>query len=106
MTIGQVAGRLGVRASALRYYERIGLLPPIERVNGQRRYGPAILSRLTVIDVAKQAGFTMRAIRVVLSRFSPSSPPPARWREPAALEGRRIDAPAARAARVQRALPA
>ena len=72
MTIGQVARRLGVRPSALRYYERIGLLPPIERVNGQRRYGPAILSRLTVIDVAKQAGFTMREIRVLLSGFSPA----------------------------------
>jgi len=104
MTIGQVARRLGVRPSALRYYERIGLLPPIERVNGQRRYGPAILSRLTVIDVAKQAGFTMREIRVLLSGFSPSSPPPARWRELAAMKVREIDALLARAAGMKRLL--
>jgi MerR family redox-sensitive transcriptional activator SoxR len=80
MTIGQVAGRLGLRTSALRYYERIGLLPPIERVNGRRRYGAAMLTRLEVIDVAKRAGFTMREIRMLLSGFSPSTPPPVRWR--------------------------
>ena len=104
MTIGQVARRLGVRPSALRYYERIGLLPPIERVNGQRRYGPAILSRLTVIDVAKQAGFTMREIRVLLSGFSPSHPPPAHWRKLAALKLREVDALLARTAAMKRLL--
>ena len=104
MTIGQVAGRLGVRPSALRYYERIGLLPPIERVNGQRRYGPAMLSRLAVIDVAKQAGFTMREIGVLLSGFSPSSAPPARWRKLAALKLREIDALLAHTAAMRRLL--
>ena len=104
MTIGQVAGRLGVRPSALRYYERIGLLPPIERVHGQRRYGPAILSRLAVIDVAKQAGFTMREIGVLLSGFSPSSAPPAHWRKLAAQKLHEIDALLARTAAMKRLL--
>jgi MerR family redox-sensitive transcriptional activator SoxR len=104
MTIGQVAGRLGVRPSALRYYERIGVLPPIERVNGQRRYGPAVLSTLAVIDVAKRAGFTMREIRGLLSGFSPSRPPPAHWRKLAALKLREVDALLARTAAMKRLL--
>ena len=35
MTIGQLAGRVGASASAIRYYERIGLLPAPEREHGQ-----------------------------------------------------------------------
>ena len=37
LTIGQVARRAGINSSAVRYYERIGLLPAPKRVSGQRR---------------------------------------------------------------------
>ena len=55
MGIGAVASRAGVRPSALRYYERIGLLPTPERENGQRRYDGEVLrevlDRLAVVDL-------------------------------------------------------
>ena len=38
MTIGVVARRAGVRSSAIRFYERSGVLPPARRASGQRRY--------------------------------------------------------------------
>src|SRR5437868_5215689 len=76
-----VTRRFGVRPSALRYYERIGVIPRAERVNGQRRYDRATLSRLAAVSVAKQAGFTLREIRALLADFTPSKPPRGRWRK-------------------------
>jgi MerR family redox-sensitive transcriptional activator SoxR len=85
MSIGVVARKAGVRTSALRYYERIGLLPTPEREkNGRRRYdGEALreaLDRLTVVRVAQQAGFTILEIRTLLDGFSEDTPPSERWR--------------------------
>jgi MerR family transcriptional regulator, redox-sensitive transcriptional activator SoxR len=55
-----------VNTSLIRYYERIGLLPPPERVSGQRRYDAAVLRRLAVIDVAQRAGLSLDEIRTLL----------------------------------------
>jgi MerR family redox-sensitive transcriptional activator SoxR len=66
LRIGEVADRAGVNTSLIRYYERIGLLPAAERVSGQRRYDPAILRRLAVIDVAQRAGLSLDEIRGLL----------------------------------------
>jgi MerR family redox-sensitive transcriptional activator SoxR len=62
MTIGQVAERAGVRASAIRYYEEVGVLPAPERVAGRRRYTAHVLRRLAIVDVAQRAGFTLEEI--------------------------------------------
>ena len=106
MTIGQVALRVGVRPSTLRYYERIGLLPPVERVSGRRRYGSAVLTRLAMIDVAKRAGFTMREIHTLLVGFSPSTPPPVRWRALATRKLREVEELAERVSAMKRLLQA
>jgi DNA-binding transcriptional MerR regulator len=66
LTIGEVARRAGVATSVLRYYERIGLLPPPERVGGQRRYDDDVLGRLGFIGVAQNAGFKLREIKELL----------------------------------------
>jgi MerR family transcriptional regulator, redox-sensitive transcriptional activator SoxR len=66
LRIGEVASQAGVNTSLIRYYERIGLLPAPERVSGQRRYHPAILRRLAVIDVAQRAGLSLDEIRGLL----------------------------------------
>ncbi len=79
--IGEVAHRAGVQASAIRYYERIGLLPEPERTGGKRRYSGSVLDRLAVIQLAKQAGFSLAEIRILLNGFSADMPPSARWRE-------------------------
>ena len=84
MSIGEVARRAGVRPSALRYYEGIGLLPQPARANGQRRYEGEVLrevlDRLAVVRVAQQAGFTISEVRTLLDGFSEDTPPSERWR--------------------------
>ena len=65
--IGEVARRAGVSVSAIRFYEREGLLPEPERAGGQRRFGEDTVERLRIIDVAKQAGFSLEEVRVLLS---------------------------------------
>jgi len=74
LTIGEVANRAGLNASAIRYYEAEGLLPQAARVAGQRRYGAETLSRLGVIDVAKRAGFSLDDIRVLLDASDKGEP--------------------------------
>jgi MerR family transcriptional regulator, redox-sensitive transcriptional activator SoxR len=66
LTIGEVARRAGVATSSIRYYERIGLLPPPERLAGQRRYDAAVLGRLGFIGVAQSAGFKLREIKALV----------------------------------------
>ena len=63
LTIGEVARRAGVETSAIRYYERIGLLPEPERSGGQRRYDADVLGKLGFIGVAQSAGFKLREIK-------------------------------------------
>jgi MerR family redox-sensitive transcriptional activator SoxR len=79
MTIGEVARRTGMRASAIRYYEKIGLLPKTQRIGGQRRYETSILSYLEVIDVATRAGFRMDEIRHLFHGFGKGIPAFRRW---------------------------
>ena len=67
LTIGEVARRAGVATSLIRYYERIGVLPPPERVSGQRRYDTAVLGRLGFIGVAQSAGFKLREIKQLVA---------------------------------------
>jgi MerR family transcriptional regulator, redox-sensitive transcriptional activator SoxR len=66
LRIGEVAERAGVRASAIRYYERIGLLPEPERVSGQRRYPETVFRRLALIDVSQRAGLSLEEIADLL----------------------------------------
>ena len=79
LTIGAVARQAGLRPSALRYYESIGLLPAPRRVNGRRRYDPNTLQQLTVLRFARQAGFTIAEMQTLFHGFGPETPPAARW---------------------------
>jgi MerR family redox-sensitive transcriptional activator SoxR len=73
LTIGEVARRAGVATSSIRYYERIGLLPPPDRLAGQRRYAAAVLGRLGFIGVAQSAGFKLREIRALVEGVDSAS---------------------------------
>ena len=68
LTIGELAHRAGLATSAIRYYERVGLLPPAARVSGQRRYGEDAVARLAFIGAAQHAGFTLAEIRELADR--------------------------------------
>src|ERR1700726_3152386 len=80
LTISQVARQTRLRPSAIRYYERIGLLPPAERLSGQRRYEPTVLYRLAIIQRARQLGFTLTEIRHLFFGFRDITRASERWR--------------------------
>jgi DNA-binding transcriptional MerR regulator len=79
MTIGHIARRAGLRASTIRYYERLALLPRPIRVAGQRQYDETVLHRLAVIRFAKYVGFTLAEIGYLLQGTA-VRPPTDRWR--------------------------
>jgi MerR family redox-sensitive transcriptional activator SoxR len=69
LLIGELAERAGIAASAVRYYESIGVLPEPYRVSGRRRYGDDTLKRLEFIAAAQRAGFTLREIAELSDGF-------------------------------------
>jgi MerR family redox-sensitive transcriptional activator SoxR len=81
LAIAEVARVFGIRTSAIRYYEKIGILPLPSRRSGQRRYGESVLFRLAVIQRARETGFTLDEIRRLFFGFRPGTRPPKRWRE-------------------------
>ena len=68
--IGELARRTGVATSALRYYERIGLLSPAERVGQRRHYPPSSAERVALIRLCQDAGFTLAEIGRLLTAWS------------------------------------
>ena len=80
MAVGTVAERAGLAPSAVRYYERIGLIEAPPRVGGRRRYPPAVLDRLALIAMARDAGFTLTEVGELLQGFPRSATPADRWR--------------------------
>jgi DNA-binding transcriptional MerR regulator len=56
LAIGELARHTGTATSALRYYERIGLLPPAERARGKRHDPPSSPERLALIRLCQDAG--------------------------------------------------
>jgi MerR family transcriptional regulator, redox-sensitive transcriptional activator SoxR len=81
LSISEVAREVGLRPSAIRYYEQIGILPPIQRTNGQRRYDTTYLHRLAVIQRAGRTGFTLDEIQELFFGFADGTRAPARWQE-------------------------
>jgi DNA-binding transcriptional MerR regulator len=76
MKIGEVAGRAGVPAKTIRFWEDQQLLPPPDRTPaGYRDYGPAILERLAFIRQAQASGLALTAIRQVLEVRDGGQPP-------------------------------
>ena len=66
LTIGDMAARSGVAPSALRFYEREGLIRSTRTSGNQRRYQRAELRRVAFIKVSQQVGITLDEIRAAL----------------------------------------
>jgi MerR family redox-sensitive transcriptional activator SoxR len=81
LSIGQLATRAELNASTLRYYESVGLLPPPERKNGQRRYDERLLDRINFIKIAQQTGFSIQEIVVLLEGFETGDSLSERWEQ-------------------------
>lgn len=79
LTISEVARRSGVRATTIRYYESIHVLPEPRRANERRRYDLAILDRLAFIQVAQRLGFTLTEIVLLFEQRDTAVPLSERW---------------------------
>jgi len=79
--ISEVARQVGLRPSAIRYYEQIGLLPPAQRMGKQRRYDTTALYRLAIIQRARQLGFTLDEIRQLFFGFGSVTRASERWQK-------------------------
>ncbi len=75
LTVAQVARRSGYPSSALRYYEREGLISASRTGGGQRRYERHVLRRLAFIRAARNVGLSLEEIRVELARLPQSRTP-------------------------------
>jgi DNA-binding transcriptional MerR regulator len=102
LAIGEVAERVGMSTSRIRYYERRGLLPEPGRVAGKRRYTQDVFRRLAIIDAAQRVGFTLEEIRDLLG--SREEPAHERLRQLAVMKLPELDDLIARATSVRRVL--
>lgn len=64
--IGELARQVGLRASALRYYESLGLLPGARREGGRRMWPATAARRIALIRMAQRAGFSLAEVRGLL----------------------------------------
>lgn len=91
MRISELARRAGIRASAIRFYERAGILPLASRQRGQRHFAPEAELYLAVIGGARKAGFTIAEIKTLFHGFRESTPASERWRRLAREKYNEID---------------
>lgn len=96
LLIGEVARRAGLSTSALRYYEKAGLLPPPSRISKRRVYDSKVLSRIRIILLALDAGFTVKETKTFLSNYPVTTTPAERWRALASKKLTELDTQMAR----------
>ena len=92
LTIGDVARRSGVAASALRFYEQRGLIESERAGSGHRRYRRPVLRRIAFIVFAQRIGLTLDEIRAELAKLPGGRVPNRRdWSRLSATWTARID---------------
>ena len=104
LTIGEVARRAGIAPSALRYYEKAGILPAPVRAGGKRRYDADVLRRVDLLRFAQQAGFSLDEIKTLFYGFGADTPLSARWRSLARKKVTELDELAENIRRMRAAL--
>jgi MerR family transcriptional regulator, redox-sensitive transcriptional activator SoxR len=93
LTIGEVAHRAGIAASALRYYEREGLIEAVRSEGGQRRYRREVLRRVAFIRAAQHLGLSLGEVKGALASLPDSrTPTAADWGRLSASWRPRLDA--------------
>jgi len=75
MSIGEVAARSGLAASALRFYEDQGLITATRTPGGARRYPRSVLRRLAVVRAGRNVGLSLPEIRAALDTLPAERPP-------------------------------
>ncbi len=90
LDIGEVAAATGIRPSALRYYEEIGLIESVARHGLRRQFVPEVLLQLELVAVGRTAGFSLEEIAGMFGRNGAPDLPRALLREKADDLDRRI----------------
>jgi len=75
LTIGELSARSGVSSSALRFYEREGLIESRRTDGNQRRYAPVTLRRVAVVQAGKSAGIPLGRIHAALATLPAGKAP-------------------------------
>jgi MerR family redox-sensitive transcriptional activator SoxR len=101
LLIGEIARRAGLSTSALRYYEKAGLLPAPARISKRRIYDLKVLGRIRMILLALDAGFTVKETKTFLSGYPLTTTPAERWRALAAKKVVELDAQITRLAQMK-----
>ena len=96
--IGELGRQTGLATSALRYYERVGLLVPDGRAKGRRYYRSESAERVALIRLCQDAGFTLAEVRAFVAAGSRRHPSWKRLMEAKLLE---LQASIARAKRAK-----
>jgi MerR family redox-sensitive transcriptional activator SoxR len=105
LTIGDVSRRSGVAASALRFYEELGLIASERAGSGHRRYPRAVLRRIAFIVFAQRVGLTLGEIGDELAKLPPDRAPTRRdWSRLSSGWAARIDERIAELERLRRGL--
>ncbi len=92
LPIGEVARRAGLATSAVRYYEREGLLASRRSGGGQRRYPRAVLRRLAFVRAAQSVGLSLEEVRAALAALPEQrTPTKADWARLSRSWSRRLE---------------
>jgi MerR family redox-sensitive transcriptional activator SoxR len=96
LSVGQVANRMQITSSAVRWYDDHGLLPSERTTSNQRRFFADVCCRIAMIRASQRVGLTINEIRDALSVLAPGQVPTANdWAQLAdhlrQVIGRRID---------------
>ena len=75
LTIGELSARSGVSQSALRFYERAGLISAWRTEGNQRRYASVTLRRVALVQAGKAAGIPLERIRAALEELPAGQTP-------------------------------
>ncbi|MGE5322027.1 MAG: MerR family transcriptional regulator [Actinomycetota bacterium] len=104
MTISEVASHTGLQPSAIRFYEKAGLLDSPARSGGRRVYQTDVLHQLSIICFAKELGFSLDEIKLLLKEFPENTKASPRWKQLATTKILEMRSVAAKATAVQRML--
>jgi len=92
-TIGEVAKRTGLAASAIRYYESIGVVPKPMRRNGRRVYNEDWMKWLAIVLLSQEVGFSLKETGQVVKQLSKTRSSPTKlWKKTAEKKLIELDA--------------
>ena len=97
MKIGELASRTGVNASAIRYYEKLSLVPVPYRASGLRRYSDEAIYRVLLIRFARDMDFSLEEIKIFLNGLNDRAPVGKRWKRLAHSKIKQVDETVVRA---------